>query len=285
MKEEEIEHDAWGSKSEPKEEEFDHDAWGVKWEAQEAAADEQDPQRDASGVKWEAREEEPEYAAWGLEWDNEAQYPKRDAYGWKWEPEVEETDRDAWAAHPRSNIEPCSSGFAEARHEDRNSSVKSSASHQGVKRRPPATPRDRTCAGMSFEGLHPKTAVANFLRRYCGRNIDEDDCCYKCCMRGRGFVATLAAPCFNNKTYVGLESPTEKGAETSAAAKFLQDLDVVHAAANLAVSMRSIKRQMKSDPAVAKRLKQQGRLSQVSHETYNRQAEDGRRNAVWDGRA
>ena len=154
----------------------------------------------------------------------------------------------------------------------------------GAQRRPPATPRGRGGCGMSFEGLHPKTALANFLRRYFSRSITKQDCYYKCQVSTEGFVATLLVPCYNDKKYIGHERPTEKEAEKSAAERFLEDADVVHAAANLVDSMRSIKRQVKSDPQVAKR-KRETTIRDICHEKYNNQAEQGRRNAIWDGRA
>ena len=121
---------------------------------------------------------------------------------------------------------------------------------------------------MPFEGQRPKTAVSNFLTRHCGRTITAEDCHYKRDQHGDSFVATLAAPCFNDKLYVGFERPTAKLADTSAAERFLGDPDVLQAAANLAKSMRNMKRQVKADPEVAKRLKQQGKFAEHVQDMY-----------------
>ncbi|CAE7786499.1 unnamed protein product [Symbiodinium sp. CCMP2592] len=266
----------WYTKEEPTCEQLEHQTWDAAWETKEECES-----------MWYAKEEpkcdELEHRA------NESRVPGEQMWDANEEPEGEVPEHHDWderAAQPvMPKVELGSGGPTSTKTEcswgpDVGWRV---AEVSGLLVAMPEAAL--SSSNMTFEGQHPKTAVSDFLKRYCGRSICKDDFYFTCEHHGEGFVATLKAPCFNAEAYTGSANPTAKGAEASAAERFLQDPDVLHAAANPPESMRSIKRQMKSDPVVAKRHKQQGRFHQLRHERYNRQADDGCRNAIWDGRA
>lgn len=97
-----------------------------------------------------------------------------------------------------------------------------------------------TGRGMKFDGKAPKDALGSWHGRY--TTAEDIDYYFEYEDRNPGIIATLVMPSYFNRRFTGKTTRTKSEAENSACRVFLEDADVLDAAAKLPPPMESIRK-------------------------------------------